>query len=135
RIAMSTCELGGYELAAGTTILYSEFITHRMPELYAEPNRFQPERWLTLERSPYEYLPFSAGRHSCIAESFAMHELKVVLAMMLQRYRLAVRPNVKLSVDLNMRAKPGLPMRVFAQDRQFKRTPVRGLIQDMVEMI
>jgi cytochrome P450 len=135
RIAMSTCELGGYELAAGTTIVYSEFITHRMPELYAEPNRFQPERWLTLERSPYEYLPFSAGQHGCIGASFAMQELKTVLAMMLQRYRLAVRPNVKLSVDFTMHAKPGMPVRIFAQDRQFKRTPVHGPIQDMVEMV
>jgi cytochrome P450 len=135
RIAMSTCELGGYELAAGTTIVYSEFLTHRMPELYAEPNRFQPERWLTLEPSPYEYLPFSAGPHMCIGALFSMQELKIVLAMMLQRYRLAVRPNVKLSVDFKMRARPGMPVRIFAQDRQFKRPPVRGPIQDLVERV
>ncbi|QBD83391.1 cytochrome P450 [Ktedonosporobacter rubrisoli] len=135
RIAMSTCELGGYELAAGTTIVYSEFLTHRLPELYTEPNRFRPERWLTLEPSPYEYLPFSAGQHRCIAAPFAMQELKIVLAIMLQRYRLALRPNLKLSVDFTMRAKPGMPVRIFAQDRQFKRTPVRGPILDMLEGI
>ncbi|HLZ63460.1 MAG TPA: cytochrome P450 [Ktedonosporobacter sp.] len=135
RIATSPCELGGYELAAGTNILYSEFITHRMPELYAQPNRFQPERWLTLERSPYEYLPFSAGHHMCIAASFATQELKIVLAMMLQRYRLALRPNAKLSVDFNMRARPGMPVRIFAQDRQFKRTLVRGPVQEMVDWV
>ena len=133
RVATSTCELGSYEFAGGTNILYSEFITHRMPELYEEPNRFRPERWLTLERSPYEYLPFSAGHHMCIAASFALQELKIVLAMMLQRYRLEVRPNAKLSIDFNMRAKPGVPVRVFPQDRQFKRTPVRGSIQNMIE--
>jgi cytochrome P450 len=105
-----------------------------MPELYEEPNRFKPERWLTLDRSPYEYLPFSAGHHRCIAAEFAMQELKIVLAMMLQRYRLAVRPNAKISTDLMMHAKPGMPISIFAQDRQFKRTPVRGSIQTMVDM-
>jgi cytochrome P450 len=134
RIATEACELGGFELAADTNIMYSQFITHRMPELYEEPNRFKPERWLTLDRSPYEYLPFSAGHHMCIAASFAMQELKIVLAMMLQRYRLAVRPNAKISTDLRMHAQPGMPVSVFAQDRQFKRTPVRGPIQTMVDM-
>jgi hypothetical protein len=57
-----------------------------------------------------------------------------VLAMMLQRYRLAVRPNAKISTDLRMHAKPGMPVSVFAQDRQFKRTLVRGPIQTIVDM-
>ncbi|GCF08492.1 cytochrome P450 [Dictyobacter arantiisoli] len=134
RITTEACELGGFELAANTNIMYSEFITHRMPELYEEPDRFKPERWLALDRSPYEYLPFSAGHHMCIAASFAMQELKIVLAMMLQRYRLAVRPNVKISTNLRMHAQPGMPVRIFAQDRQFKRTPVRGPIQSMVDI-
>jgi cytochrome P450 len=134
RVTTEACELGGFELAAGTSIMYSEFITHRMPELYEEPDRFKPERWLTLDRSPYEYLPFSAGHHMCIAASFAMQELKIVLAMMLQRYRLALRPNARISTDLRMHAQPGMPVSIFAQDRQFKRVPVRGSITTMVDM-
>lgn len=78
-------------------------------------------------------LPLNAGHYMCIAASFAMQELKIVLAMMLQRYRLAVRPDAKISVDFNMYAKPGMPVRIFAQDRQFKRTPVRSPVQDMVD--
>lgn len=134
RIATQVCELGGYELPAGTHVLYSQFLTHRMPELYEEPDRFKPERWQTLERSPYEYLPFSAGHHMCIASLFATQELKIVLAMMLQRYRLAIRPHANISLNLRMQAKPGLPVRIFAQDRQFKRTPVRGPVLSMMEL-
>ncbi|MBO0782100.1 MAG: cytochrome P450 [Ktedonobacteraceae bacterium] len=134
RVTTEACELGRYEVAANTSVMYSQFITHRMPELYEEPNRFKPERWFTLNRSPYEYLPFSAGHHMCIAASFAMQELKIVLAMMLQRYRLAVRPNIHLSLALRMQAKPGMPVSIFNQDRQFKRTPVRGPVRDMVEI-
>lgn len=134
RVTTEACELGGFELAADTNIMYSQFITHRMPELYEDPNRFKPERWLTLERSPYEYLPFSAGHHMCIAASFAMQELKIALAMMLQRYRLAVRPNVRISTDLRMHAKPGMPVSLFAQDRRLKRTPVRGPVRGMIDI-
>jgi cytochrome P450 len=134
RVTSEACEFGDFELAAGTNIMYSQFITHRLPELYAEPNRFKPERWFTLERSPYEYLPFSAGHHMCVAAVFATQELKIVLAMLLQRYRLAVRPNARLATDLTMRAKHGMPVHVFAQDRQFQRATVRGPAQSMIDM-
>lgn len=128
------CELGGFTHAKGTNILYSQFITHRLPELYTEPDRFQPERWRTLDRSPYEFMPFSAGHHMCIAASFAMQELKIVVAMMAQRYRLALRPNAMLNADLRMRAKHGMPMRIFQQDRHFQRVPVRGNVTRVIEL-
>lgn len=135
REASEECELGGFPIAKGTNIVYSQFITHRLPELYAEPDRFKPERWLTLDRSPYEFLPFSAGHHMCIAASFAMQELKIVVAMMAQRYRLALLPNAKLDTDLTMRAKHGMPMRIFPQDRQFQRVPVRGNVARVIELV
>jgi cytochrome P450 len=134
RIAAAPCELGGYALPKGANIFYSEFITHRLPELYTEPNRFKPERWVTLDRSPYEYLPFSAGPHMCIGAGFAMQELKVVLALLLQRYRLAVVPNTKIEPNLRMRPPQGMPVRVYPQDRQFQASPVRGKIHDLVEL-
>lgn len=90
RMAMEDTQLGGYAIPKGASVFYSEFITQRMPELYAEPNRFKPERWASLDTSPYEYLPFSAGPHMCIGWAFAMQELRVVLALLLQRYRLSL---------------------------------------------
>ena len=134
RVAAAPCELGGYELPKGTTVLYSEFITHRLPELYQEPDRFKPERWATLHRSLYEYLPFSAGPHMCIGAGFAMQELKVVLAMLLQRYRVAVAPGAKIGVNMRMRPLPGMPVHIFAQDRQFRRAPVRGKITELIQL-
>src|SRR5581483_6417675 len=96
RIAASQCEVGGFALPKGSTIFFSPFMTHRLPELYEEPDRFKPERWATLSRTPYEYLPFAAGSHRCIGAEFALQEMKVVLAMLLQRYRLAVVPNARI---------------------------------------
>jgi cytochrome P450 len=133
RVTSASCELGGFTLPKGASIIYSEFVTHRLPELYQEPDRFKPERWATLDRSPYEYLPFSAGRHMCIGAGFATQEMKVVLAMLLQRYRLSVVPKARISSNISMRPPHGMPMRVFPQDRQFQRVPIRGTITELID--
>lgn len=134
RRATTTCELGGYELPAGSTVIYSEYLTHRLPELYEEPDRFKPERWNTLHRTAYEYLPFSAGQHRCIGADFALQEAKLALATLLQRYRLEIVPNTTIKLDLTMHPKHGLPTRVLPQDRQFSRVPVRGNIRQIINL-
>jgi cytochrome P450 len=136
RIAASPCEVGGFALPRGSTIFFSPFMTHRLPELYEEPDRFKPERWATLSRTPYEYLPFAAGPHRCIGAEFALLEIKVVLAMLLQRYRLAVVPNARIEPkgsDLNPAY--GMPMRIIQEDQRFERVPVRGSIRRLVECV
>lgn len=134
RGAAEDTELGGYAIPRGTDVFYSEFITQRMPDLYAEPAQFKPERWATLDPSPYEYLPFSAGPHMCIGWAFAMQELRVVLALLLQRYRLALQPNARVDLSVRMQAKHGLPMQVHRQDRQYRRVPVRGNIRELIDL-
>ena len=129
RIAASPCAL-----TKGATIFFSPFMTHRLPELYEEPDRFKPERWATLSRTPYEYLPFVAGPHRCIGADFALQEMKVVLAMLLQRYRLAVIPNARIEPKgSNLDPAHGMPMRILPQDRRFERVPVRGSIHRLIE--
>ena len=135
RAATASCELGGFALPKDASIMYSEFITQRMPELYEEPDRFKPERWATLERSAYEYLPFSAGRHRCIGAEFATQEMKIVLPMLLQRHRFSVVPNSWIDANISMRPTRGMPMYVLPQDRHFQRVPVRGGIKDLVEFV
>ncbi|HEY7417478.1 MAG TPA: cytochrome P450, partial [Ktedonobacteraceae bacterium] len=132
RVTMAACDLGGYALPAGASVLYSEYVTHRLPELYVNPSRFEPDRWTTLNRSPYEYLPFSTGQHRRLGAEFATYEVKVVLAMLLQRYRLSLVPHAKVGTNVSMRPSPGMPMHVFPQDRQFQRPPVRGTIHRLV---
>lgn len=132
RAALVPTDLGGYALPAGATAFYSPFVTHRLPELYAEPHRFDPARWETLHPSPYEYLPFAAGPHMCIGWAFATQEIKIVLAMLVQRYRLALAPNTKASPTTHMNPKGGMRVRPLPQDRQFARVPVRGTINELV---
>ncbi|MBV9689651.1 MAG: cytochrome P450 [Ktedonobacteraceae bacterium] len=133
RTNTAPCELGGFAVPKGANIMYSEFITQRLPELYEEPDRFKPQRWATLNRTAYEYLPFSAGRHRCIGAEFATQEMKVVLPMLLQRYRFSVVPNTKIDTNLGMRPAHGMPMRIVPQDRQFQRVAVGGNIQQLID--
>ena len=136
RIAASSCEVGGFTLPKGSTIFFSPFLTHRLPELYEEPDRFKPERWATLSRTPYEYLPFAAGPHRCIGAEFALLEIKVVLAMLLQRYRLAVVPNARIEPKgSDLHPAYGMHMRIIQEDRRFERVPVRGSIHRLVEFV
>ena len=65
----------------------SIYHTHHVPEIYQDPEAFKPERWETINPSIYEYNPFSAGPRFCIGATFAMMEIKIVLAMLLQRFR------------------------------------------------
>lgn len=135
RTAATETTLGGYALPKGASVFYSEFLTHRLPALYAQPDRFIPERWRTLEPGTYEYLPFAAGPHMCIGWGFALQELKMVLALLVQRFRLALVPGSILTPGFNMRPKQGMPVQILPQDRRFQRTLVRGEIRELVDLV
>jgi cytochrome P450 len=116
RYATDSFEMGGYVFAKNQGVLLSYFITHRLPEPYPEPERFIPQRWETLEPSPYEYLPFSAGPRMCVGATFAAHEIRVVLAMLLQRFQLS--PVASAKVDYQVSDIILRPKRSFLWDVQ-----------------
>jgi len=128
--------LGCYELPADTTVFLSPFITHRSPELYAGPQAFRPERWERIDPTPYEYLPFGAGPRMCIGTTFALMEIKLALAIILQRFRLALAPGQRVDPELRLTLRPrgGLPMAVYAQDRQFRRAPIAGTLGEVIDL-
>jgi cytochrome P450 len=136
RISVAPFEMGPYHFPAGTKVMYSQYITHRLPELYPQPQRFLPERWRTIDPSPYEYLPFLGGPRMCLGAPFATMEMKIVLAMIVQRYRLALPENVTVDRRAKMTLAPkyGMPMFVASQDRQFTKATVRGNIHEMVDL-
>jgi len=137
RRAAHSIEVGGYEIPEGTEVYASIYETHHMPELYPEPERFDPGRWETTDPGTYEYIPFNAGPRRCIGASFAMMEIKVVLAVLLRRYRLESLPQ---KVDRFgfpvISPKGGLQMVVHRQDRRFGRGVggIRGNVREMVKL-
>lgn len=90
RMVRSPVELMGYKLNPGTAIFGSIYLLHHRPDLYPEPKQFRPERFLTKQFSPYEFMPFGGGSRSCIGANLALLEIKLVLATVLTHYQLAL---------------------------------------------
>lgn len=76
--------LGPYELPEGTAINPCIYLTHRRPDLWVEPRRFRPERFLDAKPPPHHFFPFGGGLRRCIGMSFAQFEMKLVLAQLLR---------------------------------------------------
>ncbi|MCC5625124.1 cytochrome P450 [Nostoc sp. CHAB 5715] len=88
RLVESTVEVMGYKLNPGTVLIANIYSTHQREDLYPQPKEFQPERFLEKQFSPYEFLPFGGGSRVCIGASFALFEMKLILATILSRYEL-----------------------------------------------
>jgi cytochrome P450 family 110 len=93
RVTTSRVELGGYSLEPGTIVIGSIYLTHRRKEIYPDPDRFRPERFLERRFSPYEYLPFGGGARRCIGMTFAQFEMKLVISGILSSFELALADN------------------------------------------
>lgn len=137
RMNATATQLGPFALAPGAGIVFSQFITHHMPELYPNPEEFRPERWLTINPSPYEYLPFGAGPRMCIGAPLAMLILKTVLPTILQRFKVTAIPMSEVSgkvISTMLCPTTAMMMRLDNQDGRFESQPVRGNIHEMVDL-
>ncbi|MDY6804977.1 MAG: cytochrome P450 [Cyanobacteriota bacterium] len=74
----------------GTTLVPCIYLVHRREDLYPEPDKFKPERFLERKFSPYEFFPFGGGNRRCIGAALATMEMKLVLATILLNYNLAL---------------------------------------------
>lgn len=85
--------LDGHPIPEGADVVYSPYIHQHDPEVYNDPSAFDPDRWeperaKSLNRS--SFLAFGDGRRKCIGEEFAWTELLIILATVLQRWRLTL---------------------------------------------
>ncbi|MFC5148318.1 cytochrome P450 [Streptomyces aureoversilis] len=116
RTVVEDTELGGVTLPAGTLIAFSPYLIHRRPDLYEDPDRFDPDRWRGPQPDRTVYLPFGAGARKCIGARFAVAEATLALTAINSRWRLVplsgrpVRPSVKVTLGPR-----GLRMRVIAR--------------------
>lgn len=88
RIALEPFDLAGYTIPANEAVRPALPLLHARPDLYPEPDRFHPERFLERRFSPFEYIPFGGGVRRCLGAAFAMYEMKIVLGTLLRRHRL-----------------------------------------------
>jgi cytochrome P450 len=138
RVATGEALLGPYRLPPEANVVVSPFITHRDPGVYPEPARFRPERWEHLSPSHHAYLPFGAGPRMCLGAGFATLSLRLLLPMILQRYRLSLAWGARISRRMGgivLRPKHGMPMLVALRDRCFPRPQaVRGDVLELLDL-
>ncbi|MDH6144331.1 cytochrome P450 [Kitasatospora sp. GP30] len=119
RRATTDVELGGYHFAPGTEFIFSALVLHRNPHYFPDPTRFDPDRWLP-DRTPVPrgaYIPFGAGNHLCIGESYARMEMTAVVAAIASRWRLEPVPGVQVRGVMTSTNNPAnLLMRVRARE-------------------
>ncbi|HEX7120588.1 MAG TPA: cytochrome P450 [Longimicrobiales bacterium] len=120
RQAVADFEAGGYTIRRGSLLLASQYLVHRDPRWWPDPERFEPERWLTdapPSRPKFAYFPFGGGTRICVGEHFAWMEGTLVLATLARRWHLRFeRPTDPEPEPLvTLRPKGGLPMRALAR--------------------
>jgi cytochrome P450 len=107
--------VGGHRIPARSPILLSPWVTHRDPRFWPNPEAFDPERF-TAERSAarprYAYYPFGGGGHQCIGNHFAMMEMQLITAMMVQRLRPRLVPGHRVVPSSSMTLKPRYGMKM-----------------------
>jgi cytochrome P450 len=123
--------LNGYRLPADMYIFISQWITQRDPRLFADPERFDPERWQvdpirngTLPR--FAYFPFGAGPRVCIGAGFAMMEATLLLAAIAQKFTMSLVPGhpVEPLASVTLRPKHGIRVVLRERAQQIRAEPI-----------
>lgn len=118
RHAREAFEVGGYEIPAKSYVVLSQWVTHRRPDLWPQPEAFRPERFLPPAETPppLSYFPFGGGTRTCIGTPFALMEAKLLLATMLQRFHVDLVPGFPVVPRAMIILKPayGLLVRLSA---------------------
>ncbi|MGB3640616.1 MAG: cytochrome P450 [Rivularia sp. (in: cyanobacteria)] len=89
RIALAPIEIAGYQFDAETTFMPSVYLVHYREDLYPQPEKFKPERFLERQYSASEYFAFGGGSRRCLGYALAQLEMKLVLATVISKYQLA----------------------------------------------
>lgn len=113
RMLTKPLTLKGFELPAGVAVLAAASLLHEREDLYPEPHRFRPERFLERKPGPHEFIPFGGGAHRCLGASLAMLEMKLALATLLRGCELSLATNKPIQGErrgLTMGPKGGVPV-------------------------
>jgi cytochrome P450 len=120
RTSIEPSQIGGYEFPAGATMLMSQWVMHRDPRYYDDPDTFRPERWLEglADRLPAgAYFPFGDGPRRCIGQGFAMLEAAIVIGTLAQRFQFRLIPGHPVIAEplVTLRPRHGMRMALHAR--------------------
>ena len=138
RINMAPVDLGPFkEVPRGTPIVWSPFITHHLGSIYEQPERFDPNRWLTIKPTLHEYLPLGAGPRMCIGGPLAMEVVRTSLPAFLKEFRMQVVPGSEIAAQIRstmLHPVNGMPMTLHKNDGTYESTPITGNVTELVEL-
>jgi cytochrome P450 len=125
RYARADFQLGDFFLPAKTTVLMSQFVTHRDARFFPDPLRFDPERFSPEARSrrtKLTYFPFGAGVRQCIGESFSVMEGVLLLTTLAQKWKLRLVPGHRVEPEplITLRPKYGMKMQIESREPSLK---------------
>jgi cytochrome P450 len=129
RQAVEAFDLDGYHFPAGTMIMFSQWVLHRLPDIWTDPHTFRPERWDLINGEDiyrWAYFPFGRGSRICLGTPLAELEIRLILATILQQYvptPATVQPVVPLPL-ITLRLKDGLPIKLAPAGRKLQRVTV-----------
>lgn len=95
--------LRGHHIPAGVSVAATGSVLHQREDLFPEPQRFLPERFLERTYSPFEFIPFGGGNRRCIGSAFALYEMKIVLGTLMARGGLELVPKLRAGSPLRTR--------------------------------
>ena len=114
RHAVDADVIGGYDVPAGASVYVNLLTLHRNPAYWPDPARFDPDRFapaVSAQRPRNAYIPFGIGPRACLGKSFALTELQIVLAMVVQRFELLIppgQPPVRMQPLISLRPEGGV---------------------------
>jgi cytochrome P450 len=131
RRAVEAFDLDGYHFPAGTMIMFSQWVLHRLPDVWDDPGVFRPERWdpVSGQKVPqWAYFPFGGGSRICMGMPLAQLQVRLVLATILQHYipRLIPGHPVKPLPLITLRLKHGLRV-------QLEPAPASALVSNSLD--
>ena len=121
RQAINDCKIGKYIIPSGSIILMSQYVMHRNPHYFSEPNTFYPDRWTdefkkNLPR--FSYFPFGGGIRSCVGEPFAWMESILIITIINRIWKMNSIPSNKVVLKplITLRSKYGMHMKITRRD-------------------
>ncbi len=108
-------ELGGYDLAAGSSLVISPYVVHRHPEFWTAPDKFDPQR----QQPDHHYacIPYGGGPRLCIGHNFARMEADIIVAKLMQRFRFKPLPDHPVEAHASIVLRPRQGLKVIVESR------------------
>jgi cytochrome P450 len=120
RRALETFEFAGHTIPARAFVNYCSWASHRLPDVFAEPDEFRPERFTPEAKAAMPkgaYVPFGGGSRTCIGMRFGQLEVRTIATLILQRFSFSLPDDFRLSIRQMPTISPrdGLPVRVHSR--------------------